>query len=127
MKSFGKTFKELEQNAPKKILSVFMKILDENELFPEEYENQTLDYLFGGEVFLVEEKEDLKQILTIMPGVYLFDSNSAYDIYEVLPDKTYLMLCLITNNSGGNTYFIPYDLAMAWPTVRDSYQSGAKF
>jgi hypothetical protein len=50
--------------------------------------------IFGGDWFLIENVEDIKNILP-----------PPYDIVEW--KKDYLMLVVINNNSGGPCYFVP--------------------
>lgn len=79
---------------------------DDIKSFIEPYE----DY-FGGHFILVESLDDLKEIPVINSDTLssdrptLFDSAGRFDYVEAI--EGFMAILAISNNSGGNTYFIP--------------------
>jgi len=81
------------------------------------------DYYCGGEIFIVETLQDLDKVVGILPkdrrdnpdvttapiteGGYIFDIADDKDLVN------YVKLCLITNNSGGNQYYVPKRLKLS--------------
>jgi hypothetical protein len=76
------------------------------------------DHYSGGDIFIVEKLQDLTQIVGILPADRRDDpSNMTAPIdeggyvFDVAEDYgKWVLLCLITNNSGGNMYFVPQHL-----------------
>jgi len=75
------------------------------ELFNAEELDAKEDFQFnlGGDFFMVETLDDLKEISDGRTN--LLEGPISLDIAELLTPELF-MICLITNNSGGNTYFI---------------------
>jgi len=90
MKVF-KTFDDIRSHNEKVILDEYLSITEEID------RRDTLMLTLGGDWFLVENTEDLKQIV-----------EGPYDIIEWKEDL--LMVVAINNNSGGPAYFIPRDI-----------------
>ena len=79
----------------------------------EEYGNY--ESLFGGDFILVEKEEDLKEILVITEDhrvTNILEDFGEVDYLKVLPGEVHVVILNCTNNSGGNTYFIPYPLIL---------------
>lgn len=91
MKVFKNQNQLKELNAPQAMFDEFKDIV-----FDEEHDGEFM-YIFGGDWFLVETKEDLENVI-----------EGPYDIIEWKGD--YLMVVTINNNSGGPCYFIPKDI-----------------
>lgn len=67
----------------------------------EEYEDS-----IGGGFYICEKPEDLKEIKHINGS--LFDSSDIFDVAELVDIRSdYLMFAMMSNNAGGNTYYIP--------------------
>ena len=75
-------------------------------LFAAEGMDPTEDFQFnlGGDFYMVETLADLKSISS-NGETSLFDGAIDLDVAELLTPEL-CMICIITNNSGGNTYFI---------------------
>jgi hypothetical protein len=67
--------------------------------------NEPFDTCFGGNFYLVEQLGDLA-IITTAEGGTLETGPGTFDECCRLADG-YAVVLLCTNNSGGNTYFIP--------------------
>ena len=73
------------------------------------------EYWYGGSINVVETIDDLKLISTLAdspdgdPNRYasLYESASTADQAFYFPGREWAMWWLATNNSGGNSYFIP--------------------
>jgi hypothetical protein len=92
---------------------------------PFEDDPRVFQYYFGGDVYVAECLEDLKQIDTldtICPKGLVYDSlegsrwanllesaGAVFDIAECVGD--FYRFWLATNNSGGNTYYVPKSFA----------------
>ena len=81
-------------------------------------ENDNLSWWIGGDIHVVERKEDLLQInchdldnedATVMDTVTSWD---ACDFIEGDNGKyTYVMYHMVTNNSGGDVFYVPIEFA----------------
>jgi len=85
--------------------------------------------LFGGDLFIVENDEDLKQISTSIPDEN--DVTRYYDITEIacgfdIMDnhsvKDYLIIVMIWTDTGGPTFMVPNDIANKYKTIKESYR-----
>jgi len=82
-----------------------------NILIDEETEEQDLRYFIGGYLYIVESVEDLKEI-----SYYDFKDDTEYNMFEKFNtepfdifdrlNKDYWVLSMITNDAGGNIYYI---------------------
>lgn len=93
MKNLGET---LSRSSPIfKYLETTLKEIDGGEGF---------QYAMGGFPYLVESKEDLAKV---SDGKFsLLDKPLNLDICEHI-DKEYVLCFFVTNNGGGDSYFIP--------------------
>lgn len=112
-------------NAPKGVDSYILELVREA-YGMSEIETETWCYvesmeLFGGSFFILEKEEDLKQVKAPMwdpgDGFALGDltteqGNPAFDcVAQITHDgRMWLAFLVITNNSGGHTYFVPQEL-----------------
>jgi len=69
----------------------------------------------GGNVFILETAEDLKQIS--VNESTLFDTPSMFDIAHLLQDLKYMLLATMTSETGGATYFIPDSVFLAHSSI----------
>ena len=84
----------------------------DNDLYQVEFMND-----LGGYIHVVEEFEDLKKIDTLVTHdneageserwKNITETASIFDAAEYLPDNSFVMLLLCTNNAGGHTYYNP--------------------
>jgi hypothetical protein len=91
-----KVFKNLSElnSAPAEMLAEHDSIVHLEDV------GEPLIEVFGGDWFLIETQDDLKNILP-----------PPYDIVEW--KLNYLMLVVINNNSGGPCYFVPREIVEA--------------
>ena len=80
---------------------------------------------FGGNLYLIEEYADLTEIYlpwdpNIVKDATILDGAAEFDIAEWVCDNTYAQMMLITNNGGGNTYFVPRIIARTVPNIIES-------
>lgn len=59
----------------------------------------------GGNVFVLETEEDLKQIS--VNDTNLFEAATLFDIAHLLQDLKHMVLVTMTSDTGGATYFVP--------------------
>lgn len=127
MKKLPNTLSELSTEAPPQIFNALKKAVSGYELSDEELADNSLEELFGGGVYLVETSEDLKSIGTPLETTLknadgsvdmslggwasIAETASSFDVCEWLPDASFVMVLLCTNNAGGSTYFIPASIA----------------
>lgn len=91
----------------------------------------------GGDAFVVETEEDLKQIDTLagidaagsiverlsdkaVRSANITETASDYDGAEYIANGKYVFIFLATNNAGGATYYIPREIADKHPTIAES-------
>ena len=96
------------------------------------YEYKTCEEYFGGDIFVVESLEDLKEISTGMPKsntehFSLFEQPTAFDVAEWSKDNRYVHISLFTNNNGGSLYIIPKEIADSTYNVRGSIEATKLF
>ena len=122
MKDLGNTLDELIKESPSSdLIQMTFKFFEENS----EDENDTIEDIFGGRFYLVETEDDLKEIKT---AKYNKDTNDYYNILEIASefdtaktlDPKFVMFFLATNNGGGNSYLVPYDMVKKYPTIYES-------
>lgn len=65
----------------------------------------TFQEAVGGDVYVVKEKSELGTILDA-DGVSVLAGGRNFDVFDSWADG-FTEIVLITNNSGGNTYFVP--------------------
>jgi hypothetical protein len=82
-------------------------------------ENESFEFLFGGNLFIIENLDELSNIKGAS-NASLLEACDMYDVAEYT-DK-FAIFALITNNSGGNSYAIPRHIADMCPNVDASIQ-----
>lgn len=96
----------------------------------DEYDGECYDYCFGGHFYICDKPLDLEQVQTLLEdedGRYktLFETAASFDVAEKVGD--YIAVALLTNNSGGNTYFITKEVQEAIPHVVDCIELTRKY
>jgi len=77
---------------------------------------QPFEELFGGDVFEIEEKEDLKQItLDYFEETTLFENTGQFENAVVLNE--WVALHTPTTDAGGPVYFIPNAMVTERPNI----------
>lgn len=120
MKVF-KNLAELEAVGLSSIAAVMRLIMDED-----------ADALFmeavGGDVFLLETLEELRDILykfnppLIVTPAHEWEESTLHQldvVFEIDEAKDYWGFVTINNNSGGPTYFVPVQVLNTWTELRD--------
>ena len=84
-------------------------------------------YYFGGEIYIIEVYKDLVNIESWSErGDYnyasILEEPTQFDICQYTEDKSFVILCMITNNSGGNTYFIPARFVKLCPNLEKTIE-----
>jgi hypothetical protein len=79
--------------------------------------------VFGGDIFLVEKQEDLLAIPIASMDESLMEASDVFDIFK--ETESYFMILLITNNTGGPTFFVPKKFANehVWDSYRMTLES----
>ena len=72
--------------------------------------NEEFEYLFGGKLYIIQSISELSEIKGVSNSS-LLEAVDQYDIAEYTENEAYAIFVYITNNSGGNTYAIPKDIA----------------
>ena len=120
MIDLGNTAEELRRNCPIEVLAFLRDI--------EVADTENFEGDYGGKCYLVETDEDLRRIETALwsykPGdnryLNLMETAAPFDSAEWVPGGAYVNIFLATNNAGGNTYFIPREIAERNETVLES-------
>lgn len=117
-----RNFEEL-MAAPSAVLRFFLDM----ENFPEEapLTKESFMLWYGGDVFVVETDEDLKEISTSIADSperwkSVDEVADSFDQARWLPDESYVVLFMAWNDSGGPSYFVPKEIAERHPTVLES-------
>jgi hypothetical protein len=115
MKIF-KNLAELSAGAPPAVVASMMKGYGDYPS-PEDASLSFSDY-FGGDVYLVESEEDLKEIPVYFGNEddpekeNLFFMPGGFDICEWSDkSKKFVLLVLLCTNAGGPTWFVPEEFA----------------
>jgi len=96
--------------------------------------SEPYEYTLGGDFFLVETFEDLKEIKGTVENkdtetwFSIFERADSFDICEYMPvtdAKRFVVVFTATNNSGGPMYFIPENICTR--TVIESIALTRKF
>ena len=113
---------ELPESIHDYIDEIVMSLEAECNVLPED----TFMDILGGDFYIVESPEDLKEIKTFHFGrtgefLTLAEASGAFDEMTKIGEDEYVTLLVITNNSGGNTYFIPIDIYNGSRFLIESY------
>lgn len=126
-----KDLKALQDEQPyiSKVVEVYCTDIDEGESF---------DTIFGGNVHVLETTDELAHITSLTGidetgNVYesIFDAGAMryanlleapgdFDIAVAHLRGEFFEFVLITNNSGGNAYFVPFSMAKDCPNIEKS-------
>lgn len=104
------------------------------------YENDEnfFSYMLGGDVYVVETVDDLKEIQVLksidadgnivgwldksgIRAANITEAAGDFDAADfILPDNNFIALFMATNNSGGNVYYIPKEVFDQCPNIVES-------
>jgi hypothetical protein len=80
---------------------------------------QPFDSMLGGDVFLVEGLEDLKEITHYDDDWWsVLEKPGMFDAAYYTPSQEFIFMFFTTNDSGGNSYYIPKDIADCVPNIK---------
>jgi hypothetical protein len=95
-----------------------MRKIFRDDLFGAKISLNSFSSHLGGNVYLCETVEDLKEISTSISTaagdrwLSLYEAADSFDVCEwMFPDNAMVFLVMIWNDSGGPAYFIPKDVA----------------
>lgn len=119
MKIF-RTYQELKKGAPRQIFEDIDSIVRSG--MTTEYDRDILnidfEYYFGGNVNLIETYEELGQISTTKVSVgdrnawaTILETADAFDDCRYIGDGSFVVIFMATTDSGGDTYYIPREIA----------------
>ena len=123
MKDLGNTLQELEERSPSKdLIQMAFDFFAENS----EDENDTIEDIFGGRFYLVENEEDLSKIKTCRLNketndyYNILEKAAEFDMAKPIEGNRFVVFFLATHNGGGDSYVIPMDLVNKHSTVYES-------
>ena len=137
MLKLGNTYEEVRQTAPTAVfiyVDNLCKSINEDQACGAPIGFNFSDEL-GGPFMLVESYEDLHKVYTPIESklpkdeqqeecggwASVIETASSFDLCDWIdPDKTYLGICLCTNDSGGTTFFIPDEIVKDCPNLSES-------
>lgn len=118
---------------PESVYNFMDNVVNGTKEYTEEEDEVAKDFnlYLGGQVKLVESFEDLKLVPTIeeskldkqlqLPDLQgwasILETASSYDLAEKLPEGDFIVMFIATNNAGGDSYFIPTDIADQCPNI----------
>jgi hypothetical protein len=75
----------------------------------------------GGKIYLVEELSDLKEVQSYDHHYCsVLEAAGSFDVAHYLPSQEFVFMSYITNDAGGNGYFIPSDIVSCVPNIESS-------
>jgi len=114
---------------PYEVKEYYSKVEDLLRCFAEQKDETDFLSILGGYVYIIEREEEISEIpaLSIKPDFVecdLLKEDCILDIAEKL--ENFFLICLITNNAGGNTYLIPASMTNKYLSrlverVKESY------
>ena len=130
MKKYN-SLKELEEKAPEMIyeeIKAFLEITAE----PEKFDVAAANFItfMGGNVYIVDRFPDLYDIqfygdfglTNIVVTDCAFD-----DAYILAPYCSYYVITIITNDAGGDVYYIPREVATKCVKLMEAFESSRVF
>ena len=83
---------------------------------------QTFMSALGGDIYLLENVEELSAIETSAEGpdgsyLSILDTSDFFDSCHYLPSLKFVMIVIVTSDAGGNAYFVPEHIANMCPNV----------
>jgi hypothetical protein len=138
----------IDEKAPADVLQHVTKLATEAGLDDDEdVTTAEFDYVFGGDVNVVETLEDLKSISTVedfhvptgqiiqmtfdqmeangidtkdLRNANITETAASFDSAEWVADNKWVVLFLATNNAGGESFYIPKDIVDQCPNIQKS-------
>jgi len=121
MKVLGNSLVELIQGGPLEVYEYMKDICDNDP----DMDTTDLESQFGGKIYLIETKEDLKAIYTCQESklpsheqhpmcggwASIVETPDAFDACEYIGNGKFVNILLCTNNAGGNTFIVPRGIA----------------
>jgi hypothetical protein len=117
-----------ELNEKVKIEKHFLDMILEIQKVYKDGESESIEGTLGGDLFFIEEREDLKEIPVISHGkrVTILDKPDCFDDVRIYDD--FVIIFLGTNNEGGPTWIVPKHIAIKEINLRISLElTGAKW
>lgn len=120
------SLKDIRENTPAPVAKYIRDICRS---LDSEYqdENFSFGFLFGGNFFLCETDEDLDKVEMLH---WMFEPKKEsiretadnFDVAQYIEDGSFAVLCICTNNAGGNTYLVARALSDKYPTINESIE-----
>lgn len=117
------------ENVPQELKEFIKELCNTDSEFAMGY-HPSLDfsYYFGGDFFIVETEEDFKSIrdathfsLPLAPPIT--ERVGSFDIFELICEDSFIHIFLASNNSGGDSYFVPIELANKFPFTAETVEA----
>jgi hypothetical protein len=89
-------------------------------------DTETFEEYFGGNTYIVEKEDDLKDISTYLTTeddsrfLNLHEIAASFDVAEYLPSMNWIHIFSVTNNAGGPAYYIPKEVFNKNRNAQDS-------
>jgi hypothetical protein len=110
-----------------------LQLLDPDEVVKSD---DLFDYALGGYILICEDEDDLKWIYTAKESdlpkeeqkeicggwASIVETPDSFDVCEYFLDDKYVKIILCTNNSGGNVFIVPKELAQKEPNIQKSIE-----
>jgi len=109
-KNFAEMFED--DDAPEEVFLELRTVLSQDEFGEYDVFANTFTTLLGGNVYIVEAYDDLKDVMGLSPlsgahYISLLDGVPIFDCAFYLASEQWMMFMLATNNAGGNSYYVP--------------------
>lgn len=126
MKQYKSLREMIAEPAPSTILSEVTNLIRSCEDDGVNLNDELFVSLFGGDFFLVEKEDDLKEIFTMVEDettgkwLNITEVASTFDEARYTEKGDFAVLCMITNNAGGPLWYIPREIADTCSNIRTS-------
>ena len=125
----AKNLKEAEDSFPTDLYELVKgrleALADEYEEPVEETLESSFESLYGGNYHYCNMVADVKDIPSGVGDKSLAEVAGVFDVVVYVLDGAYLEVALMTNNSGGNSYFIPRAAVVAYPTIQETIDNAS--
>ena len=128
MKAYKK-LSEMALKAPQDTYHYICSIIMNAEKFGDGFDPEDFESYFGGFMYLIEDYDELDLIKTSRlrspdddEWLSILEEPDSFDDCRWIADGRYVVIFMATNNAGGNTYFVPKEIADKCPNVTKSIE-----
>jgi hypothetical protein len=116
----------MDESCPKEMVMEAENLIHSTEDDGVNLSDESFISLYGGDFFLIETEEDLKQIFTMVEDeitnkwLDITEVASTFDEARYTASGNFAVFCMITNNAGGPIWYTPRVIADTCPNIERS-------